>query len=261
MGHSGDRAQHTCSTRAGFTLIELMIVVAIIAVLIGILSPAIHGAIVRARSFKCQMAQRSVAFDFQIFADPQLHGDRGDDGDGATFSIETFQESQYGVDEFWLWGDAGAVDLPDAQGNDPMRCPDVREALTLRNNLACSNGAVGPSASVSFGFNARLHRAETIDSRGRPRAELVSLRSDILNHANVPLLIDVDGQRASELGVNPVYTAPSLDSQAVYANDRVWFPGLRHGGKANIAFMDGHVESSADPENMPGIDWAYQPIR
>ena len=238
----------------------MLIVIALIALLIGILAPAIHGAVVKARSFKCQMAQRSVAFDFQIFADPQLHGERGDDGDGISFSIETFQESQYGVDEFWRWGDAGAISLPDAKGNDPMRCPDVREPLKLRNNLACSNGAVGPARSVSYGFNARLHRAEVIDSRGRPRAVQVTLRPDLLGHSSVPLLMDVDGQLASERGVNPVYIAPTLDSQGPYADDRVWFPGLRHGGKANVAFMDGHVESLADPENALDIDWAYQPI-
>jgi len=260
MTSKGD-ASHSHTHRHGFTIIELMLVVAIIALLIGIISPAVHGAIMRARSFKCQMAQRSVAFDFQIFADPQLHGDRGDDGDGASFSIETFQESQYGVDEFWQWDDAAAIDLPDAQGNDPMRCPDVREPLTLRNNLACSNGAIGPAPSLSFGFNARLHRAEFTDGRGRPRISQVYLRSDILTRSDVPLLMDVNGQRADELGANPVYIAPSLDSQGPYADDRVWFPGLRHLGKANIAFMDGHVESSADPENEPSINWAYQPTR
>lgn len=246
--------------RRGFTLVELLVVIAIIAILIGILSPAIHGAIVRARSFQCQMAQRSVAFDFQIFADPQLHGNRGDDGDRSTFRLETFQESQYGVDEFWRWGDQAAIDLPDVAGNDPMRCPDVREPITLRDNLACSNGAIGPSENVSYGFNARLHRAEITDSRGRPRAVSVSLRPGILTQSNVPLLMDVDGHRANELGVNPLYIAPSLDSLGPYANGRVWFPSSRHGGKANIAFIDGHVESSSQPESETGYDWAYQPV-
>jgi prepilin-type processing-associated H-X9-DG protein/prepilin-type N-terminal cleavage/methylation domain-containing protein len=257
MSPSGESNVAIAYQRA-FTLIEVLIVVSIIALLIGILSPAIHGAMVRARSFKCQMAQRSVAFDFQIFADPQLHGNRGDDGDGGIFHIETFQESQYGVDEFWRWGDSGAIQVPDAQGNNPMRCPEVREPITLRNNLACSNGAVGPAPSVSFAFNARLHRAEVIDSRGRPRVVGVSLRSDILSHGNIPLLMDVDGQSAQDRDVNPLYIAPSLDSQGPYADDRIWIPGLRHGGKANIAFIDGHVESSADPASEQSFDWAYQ---
>lgn len=244
-----------------FTLVELLIAVAIIALLIGMVVPMLSGAMTRARSFKCQMAQRSVAFDFQIFADPQLHGDRGDDGDRGSFSIETFQESQYGVDEFWRWGDAGAVELPDVQGNDPMRCPDVREPLTLRNNLACSSGAVGPAVSVSYGFNSRLNRIEIIDSRGRPRVLRVDLRADILSQSNVPLLMDVDGARATQLGVNPVYIAPALDSQGPYADNRVWFPGLRHSGKANVAFVDGHVEASESPDTEPGFNWAHQPTR
>ncbi len=257
MRPRGDQNQN-CRIHRAFTLIEVLVVVSIIALLIGILSPAIHGAMVRARSFKCQMAQRSVAFDFQIYADPQLHGNRGDDGDGGMFYIETFQESQYGVDEFWRWGDSGAVELPDVQGNNPMRCPEIREPITLRNNLACSNGAVGPAPSVSFAFNARLHRAEVTDSRGRPRVVAVSLRSDILSHSNVPLLMDVDGREAQQRGVNPLYIAPSLDSQGPYADDRVWMPGLRHGGKANIAFIDGHVESSSAPQAESSYDWAYQ---
>lgn len=240
---------------------EMLIATAIIALLIGLIVPMLSGAMERARTFKCQMSQRSVAFDFQIFADPELHGDRGDDGDRGAFAIDTFQESQYGVDEFWRWGDAGAIELPDIQGNDPMRCPDVREPLTLRDNLACSSGAVGPPASVSYGFNARLNRAEIIDSRGRPRAVSVDLRPSILSHPDVPLLMDVDGARANELGVNPVYIAPSLDSQGPYANDRVWFPGLRHGGKANIAFVDGHVQSSSNPDTESGFNWAFQPTR
>lgn len=246
----------------GFTLIELLVVIGIIAILIGILAPTIHSAIAKSRSFQCQMAQRSVAFDFQIFADNQLHGDRGDDGDRNRFSIETFQESQYRVDEFWDYGDElGSIELPDAHGNDPMRCPEVREPMTLRNNLACSSGAVGPNRSVSFGFNARLDRAEIIDNRGRPRAVRVKLRPNILSHPNVPLLIDVDGQQAQDKGVSAIYTAPSLDSQGPYANDRVWFPDLRHNGKANIAFVDGHVESTSKPASNESWRWDYQPTR
>ncbi len=241
---------------------ELLIVISVIATLIGILLPTLSGAMARARSFQCQMSQRSVAFDFQIFADEELHGDRGDDGDRSTFHIETFQESQYGVDEFWRWGDeVGRIELPDAQGNDPMRCPSVRTPMSLRSNVPCSNGAVGPSVSISYGFNARLDRAEVIDSRGRPRLVRVKLRERILSYANVPLLMDIDGARAQELRVNPIYIAPSLDSRGAYANDRLWFPALRHNGKANVAFVDGHVESSSDPAGESAWDWDYQPMR
>jgi len=131
--------------------------------------------------------------------------------------------------------------------------------MTLRNDSSCSNGAVGPPQSVSFGFNARLNRAEVIDSHGRPRAELVRLGTSILQHSDVPLMLDVDGQRAFDLGVSAIYTGPSLDSLGPYADDRVWFPGKRHNGRANVAFMDGHVAASSEPANEPGWRWDYQP--
>lgn len=260
MERLGDTRARKPAQRA-FTLVELLIAIAIVGLLIGIVLPMLSGAMIRARSFKCQMSQRSVAFDFQIFADPELHGDRGDDGDRGSFGVETFQESQYGVDEFWRWGNAGAVDMPDVQGNDPMRCPEVHAPLSLRNNLACSNGAVGPAPSVSYGFNARLNRIEVIDSRGRPRAVLAKLRADILSHSDVPLLMDVDGDRALQLGVNPIYIAPSLDSQGPYANGRLWFPSVRHAGKSNVAFIDGHVESGTPDEIESNYNWGYQPAR
>jgi len=244
-----------------FTIIELMVVVGVIAILISIILPMLSASIERAREFKCSMSQRTIAFDFQLFADEQLHGDRGDDNGRSSFQIETFQESQYGVDEFWRWGDdSSAHETPDSDGNDPMRCPSVREPMVLRNNTSCSNGAVGPTQSLSFGFNARLHRAERIDSRGRPRAVLARLRPSILGYANVPLLLDIDGQRAFELGVPAIYTAPSLDSQGPYAQGRVWFPGKRHNGRANVAFMDGHVEGSANPDQEAGWRWDFQPV-
>jgi len=238
------------------------VVIGIIAALLGILLPAMSGAIASARGFRCQMSLRSVAFDFSVFADDTLHGDRGDDEGRSTFRLETFQESQYGVDEFWRWGDDVAeIDLPDAMGNNPMRCPSVAAPITLRRNLACSSGAVGPPQSVSYGFNLRLDRAEIIDDRGRPRARQVRIRPHMLEFATVPLLMDVDGQQAFERGSRPVYIAPSLDSQGPFADDRYWYPAQRHRGQANAAFLDGHVAGSGDPLNEEGWQWSYQPIR
>ena len=126
---------------------------------------------------------------------------------------------------------------------------------------ACSSGAVGPPQSVSFAFNARLHRAEVLDRFGRPTAVPVRLKPSIMQSSNVPLMLDANGDQAFQLGVSAIYTAPSLDSQGPYSNDRLWFPGKRHGGRANVVFIDGHVESSDKPADELGWRWDYQPVR
>lgn len=231
------------------------------ALLIGILSPAIMGAIESSRSFRCQMLMRNVAFDFQIYADDRFHGERGDDASlGNRFRLETFQEAQYGVDEFWSFNDPNTASLMDSPANDRMQCPSVSGEVTLRNNAPCSGGAVGPAENVSYGFNVRLHKAEVPGRRGRLRLESVLLSANILTEGSVPLAIDIDGERASSNRVSPVFTGPSLGTAGPLGGDRYWFPGSRHGDSANVSFIDGHVESLNNPLEIGGKGWGYQSI-
>lgn len=247
--------------RRGFTLVELLATIAILSLLIAVLLPALAHTMRAARGFRCQMSLRSAAFDFSVFADETLHGSRGhDERDLARgrFRVETFQESQYGIDEFWRWEDRDSVSMPDARGNDPMRCAAVRGPVTLWRNMPCSQGAVTPAENVSYGLNMRLHRGEYTDSAGLVRTYSVKLTSDILEKGNVPLAWDVDGARASQQSAPPVFSAPSLESAGPLAQDRYWFPGMRHNGAANFAFVGGHVLASARPLAMNGWDWSYQ---
>jgi prepilin-type N-terminal cleavage/methylation domain-containing protein/prepilin-type processing-associated H-X9-DG protein len=255
------RARST-GRRSAFTLLEILISVTIIAVLLAILFPALRFSIRAARGFRCQVSLRSVAFDFGVFADDQLHGDRGNDprdlGSTRRFRLETFQESQYGIDEFWRWPTTPTHTLPDAEKNDPMRCPEVRGEITLRNNTPCSQGAITPARNISFGFNMRLHRAEISSPSGPSMLAPVTLTSDIALHGRVPLAWDVDGSASGS--ASPVFSAPSLASAGPYANNRYWFPALRHNGAVNVAFIDGSVVASTHPLQEPAWDWSYQPV-
>lgn len=245
------------ASRRAFTLVEILISMAIIGLLLAIALPGLARTMATARSFRCQVAQRSVAFDFNVFASDDMGPDRGDDTALKNrFRLETFQESQYGIDEYWRYGEAAYHDLPDDQNNDPMRCAEVPDPIRLRRDLPCSSGGVTPPRNISFGFNLRLHR-KTVGEGDEARLEPVLLSASILQHGNVPLFWDVAGKVAASRGLNPVFTAPALDeTSGPLADDSFWFPGNRHNGAANFAFIDGHVESSSSPLTQPGWIWA-----
>ncbi len=258
-----------------FTLVELLITIAILAILISLLLPAARSAVGAARGFKCQMSQRSVAFDFGLFADESLHPYRGDDETPPNpsmpivpkgqFRLETFIESQYGLDEFWAdtYGQAATAKLPDANGRDPMRCAEVKGEITLTRAVPCTQGAVSPPKSISYGFNERLQRSEARFAMGDPRALGLSravLERQGVSMERVPLLWDVDGAVAAQRNLVPLFSAPAVGSSTLYAGDQHWFPAMRHNGTMSVSFIDGHVATTRKPLAEPWA-WDFDPAK
>ena len=254
----GYRHRDTARTpvvRRGVTLVELLIVLALLGVLLGILLPVLNSAMDASRSFKCQMSLRNVAFDLHMFVDPQLDESRPDDPckRHGHVALETFQESLYGIDEYWRYGaDSTQVRL----GNDadvPLRCASVRGDLVLRRDAPCSSGGVASWNTVSYGFNARLHRIE--GPGGRSMGTCLSERA--LENSMVPLAWDVDGVEATRRGVVPVYSAPPIGVDGLYDDGQLWMPASRHGSGINVAFIDGHVASSRQPLQEATWRWDF----
>lgn len=245
---------------AGFTLIETLVVMGIIAVLMSILVPALSSARRTVQALQCASNMRTVTTQFGLFVDGNSVGGRGDSEalGGRRFFINDFQESLYRIDEFW---DAGAATTqPLVAGDEPMLCPAGASRLEKRKGFPCGSQAVGPPGDVSLAVNMRLYRS-VIDFKGQrilaPSAG-THVRSNVLDHPYVPLILDVDGEEAAARGLEPFYIAPPLlESQDPYADGRFWMPSRRHGGKTNVAFVGGHVLSSAQPDRERW-DWQYQ---
>jgi prepilin-type processing-associated H-X9-DG protein len=104
-----------------------------------------------------------------------------------------------------------------------------------------------------------MHWSESQAAAGRP--PIINLTSKILegnetaDPSLIPLLMDVDGAVAAANSVTPLLTGPSLPDRLLLSANRYWFPGLRHNGEMNVAFVDGHVKSTRRP--LAEQNWAW----
>ena len=246
--------------KSGFTLVELLVVLAVIGLLLALLLPALASVKSEMRTLKCSSNLRSICFKFQLFASGQSENGRGDSEvlGPNRFFISDFVESIYRIDEFW--------DAPDSSfdrlqaSNDIALCPAGAKSVQRRRGMPCSSAAVGPTENVSLAFNMRLYRAE-VEFNGQPvlaPSAATRVRIDVLDHQHVPLVMDGDGKLAEERSVEPFFIAPPPTSGVgPYAPGRWWMPATRHRQKTQVGFVGGHVLSSATPERERW-DWSYQ---
>lgn len=239
----------------GFTLIEMLVTISIIAILLAILLPALMSARGRMRMLRCSTNQRNLTFEFQLFALNENETGRGNSEGSPSksrFQIEDFQESQYGVSEFWQTPFVASEVI---DPNNPMICPSAPDELRRQKGFPC-NDAIAPKVNVTVGLNLRLYRAVIEDKLAPPSACHLSARA--LEHPYAPLTIEVDAFEAERKGVDPFYIAPPLkDKKGPLAPGQYWFPGKRHGGATIVGFIGGHVLVSRNSQDEPW-DWPYQ---
>lgn len=257
-----DRPSHVRHARShsGFTLIETLVVISIMAVLTGILLPAVSSARRSMKKLGCASNMRSVTLGFQLFVNGDAAAGRGDSErlGRRRFYINDFQESVYRIDEFWDLHDVRSGTVGGISGL--LLCPQSAGLITKRSGFPCGASALTPTRNVAVALNMRLYRAAM--SVGRRTllspVALTTVSRKIVSHPYVPLAIDVDGHQAVTRGVEPFYTAPQRpDEEGPYSDGRYWMPSSRHAGKTNVAFVGGHVLSSTDPA-AERWDWGYQ---
>jgi prepilin-type processing-associated H-X9-DG protein/prepilin-type N-terminal cleavage/methylation domain-containing protein len=211
---------------AGFTLVELLAVVAILVLLITLLFPLVRTALQRAADTKCIGNLRILAVGAHSYAAehngrlPSRIQSSNEEGEVNNHSGEQWdaQIAQYiGVDL------ASTSNRP-----TPFTCPAAK-----RN----SSATVPLARNLSYGLNRRMQPSDL-----RPAGPTLA---SLTNSHTLILIAD----RQLTEGSNENYVTRAGANNALFIDERpgptALLPYDRHGGHINILFVDGHVAPRA----------------
>lgn len=212
------------SSREGFTLVELLVVIAVVSILASVLLPALNHGKAAARRIQCVDNLRQLGLATQMY---------WDENDDFTFRYQVGATN--GGRLYWFgWlkpGNEGDRDFdpaqgalyPYLQGSGVEICPSLDYQSTLHKLKA-------RGAAFGYGYNLNLGRSAISTSRIiRPAETLLMADSAQVNDFQAPASPD-----------NPMVE----EFYYVDADDGGGYPNahFRHQKQANALFCDSHVD-------------------
>jgi prepilin-type N-terminal cleavage/methylation domain-containing protein/prepilin-type processing-associated H-X9-DG protein len=229
------------ANRKGFTLVELLVVIGIIALLISILMPALNNARTQARTIQCMSNVRQIQTAYQMYVNSNKGRSLYYNGAEVSFWMEALKPFN---------GDINIIG----------KCPEASDPSSI-GGLGRVNESWGPGTgflnqkSGSYAINGWLYGKQvgyTDGSRGGemfgfgPRHAWIDLPAK--ESSRVPSFID-----SGWVDAWPYDTDPPGD--LVSGNGFGQFPQMprvcikRHNKRyVNAAFLDGHAESVYLPD-------------
>ncbi len=277
------------SSRSGFTLVELLVVIGIIAVLISILLPALNKVRQQSQQVKCQLNLRGIGQAMMMYSN---------DNDGTILPAHAWSGS---LGEPWAFILVGQKYLPnpniratagDAQaaGNSILVCPSVRSSMlfdglagtstitndgftrhvstwSMTNTQPTDNGASGACIlDIGYGVNGQTHNIRNDPREGdlpmqgmrftknTPLAKTYTPRKLTQFKKSSQTVLVYDGSQATPQNTNAFSYYYKISGQRHGKSQKVNDPSnptaIYATGITNVLFLDGHV-SPTDRRDLP----------
>ena len=234
--------------KSGFTLVELLVVVAIIGMLVALLIPAINSALERGREGACAANLRMVGNGVALIAADEEgrlpgSGSRPDTGNSASW-VEVMNTWVFDAPSFAATGPLQR--MGDKPAKRQMYCPSIRP-WPGRTGAGSSVRAYGMNANArdtNYQFNAsQTNLLSPIPSyRGLtnfvPGTKLIKF-----SHPGSTVLVGEMEQGRDSIDGTPTITLSPVNSTNPpwVSTDGNW--AFRHNYRTHLLFMDGHVET------------------
>jgi prepilin-type N-terminal cleavage/methylation domain-containing protein/prepilin-type processing-associated H-X9-DG protein len=237
--------------RNGFTLVELLVVIGIIAVLIGILSPALIRARQQAQMIVCASNIRQLALANLLYAN-----------DNHSFCVpaaaDIFDDLGDGQGGHYRWH--GMRDAAN-QSFDPARGPlapylgasaRVKNCPLFDPSIGTQTGNNFEAGCGGYGYN-EVYVGGRSDLYGySPQSAATSAKTAQITRPSETVMF-TDAGIVQPLGSGAVVTEYSFceppfiqENPGPASTDRAW-PSIafRHHGRASVAWADGHVTAES----------------
>jgi len=265
---AAQRAASPRRSHSGFTLVELLVVIGIIAVLISILLPSLNRARESAKQVKCLNNLRSIAQATIMYCNENL------------FCMPTSAEGPPQKPGDWVFWQPAGTPLPYSDVNQSgiskylgsgrtldtqiLTCPSDR---TDEHRVTASGRPPFPFSYSVNGFVMADNSRNTADPNGRPAGRDYFRKITQCRNASAKIwYLD-----ESEATINDGLFAPDPGAQDVVASrheirrndgngmDSSINQNVRQGpGKGNVCYLDGHAEFTARSEIF--LPFNYDPF-
>ncbi|MCS1410033.1 MAG: Type II secretion system protein G [Verrucomicrobia subdivision 3 bacterium] len=220
---------------AAFTLIELLVVITIIAILAGMLLPALSKAKEGARSVVCKSNMRQIAFGMFFYLDDNNEYlpwsgdvDRNLEPDwvwGGQQDVSPNNPSAWAQHTYGFHPESGSV-FTYVTGNARMRL-NLSHTNEYKVYRCPSTGRIGKAQRVNFSMNSKIDKDVQLAERRNTGPKGVK-SSAVPTPSQKVLLVNEDSATMRNASFTPGGTA----SKGKF---------ITHNGRINIGFIDGHI--------------------